>query len=110
MERKTAHKINIHIGSTQHRIYLQPNETLLEALIGSEIFLKSNCGGKGRCGKCKVQVANVPRDTVTSLDEQESKLLGAADIKAGFRLACRMKVSGNMTATILVKLTVNVQG
>ena len=33
-----------------------PGVSLLEALMGNDIFLKSDCGGKGSCGKCRVSI------------------------------------------------------
>jgi uncharacterized 2Fe-2S/4Fe-4S cluster protein (DUF4445 family) len=37
------------------QIKTKSGENLLEALIHQSIFLRSDCGGKGTCGKCRVQ-------------------------------------------------------
>jgi len=100
MKREATHKISVQIGSTQRDIDAGSDETLLESLIGPEIFLKSNCGGKGRCGKCKVKVPASARGAVTPPDEEELKLLSAAEIGAGLRLACRTKASGSFALEI----------
>lgn len=39
-----------------NEIKSNPDMTLLESLMHQGIFLRSDCGGKGRCGKCKVLV------------------------------------------------------
>jgi uncharacterized 2Fe-2S/4Fe-4S cluster protein (DUF4445 family) len=50
--------------------------------------LKSVCGGKGKCGKCKVIVNPANEATVI-----ERKLLTQDEIAEGYRLACRTTVS-----------------
>lgn len=37
------------------QIKASSGQTLLEALIHQSIFLRSDCGGKGTCGKCRVE-------------------------------------------------------
>ncbi|WP_425058064.1 Na(+)-translocating NADH-quinone reductase subunit F [Sporomusa carbonis] len=51
--------IGIHrlmIEGREQYIECSGNQTLLQALIHGGIFLEANCGGRGTCGKCKVQV------------------------------------------------------
>lgn len=38
------------------RIVAASGEKILESLMAHNIFLRSDCGGKGRCGKCRVDV------------------------------------------------------
>ncbi len=51
------------------------------------VGLKSLCGGKGKCGKCKVMVN--PANQATAI---EKKLFTQDEIKEGYRLACRTTV------------------
>jgi len=49
-------KYQIQVLSHEKRIHANPNQPLLEALIDHGILLRSDCGGKGKCGKCRVQI------------------------------------------------------
>ena len=44
---------NIFIQSEDRTISAEPDQTLLEALVGGGVLLRADCGGRGRCGKCK---------------------------------------------------------
>ncbi len=49
----------------KRQLHAEKGQTLLEALIHHSIFLRTDCGAKGRCGKCRV-------DLSTSGDQFES--------------------------------------
>ena len=51
------------------------------------------CGGKGKCGKCKV----VAKGNLSDLSETEKEFLSFKEISNGVRLACITKVLGNCT-------------
>jgi len=61
---------------------------LLDIAREAGIGLKSLCGGKGKCGKCKVIVN--PANQATAI---EKRLLTRDEIAEGYRLACRTTVS-----------------
>jgi len=48
-------KIRINILSHGKQLNIIPGRSLMEALIDQNIFLRSDCGGKGTCGKCRVK-------------------------------------------------------
>jgi len=48
-------KINIHILPHDRLIQTRSGISLMEALMGKSIFLRSDCGGKGSCKKCKIK-------------------------------------------------------
>jgi uncharacterized 2Fe-2S/4Fe-4S cluster protein (DUF4445 family) len=54
----------------------------------ADLPLESDCGGKGRCGKCKVVV----RRGVTPLSPLERECLSRDEIKGKVRLACQARV------------------
>jgi uncharacterized 2Fe-2S/4Fe-4S cluster protein (DUF4445 family) len=54
------------------------------------------CGGHGRCRRCKVRV--VAGDAPAS--EEERELLTAAELAAGWRLACRCRPSGAVAVEV----------
>jgi uncharacterized 2Fe-2S/4Fe-4S cluster protein (DUF4445 family) len=66
--------------------------TVMEALAAAAILLRSDCGGRGRCGKCRVATAPPDRGALSAPDESEVKALGAEQLAGGLRLACRAAV------------------
>ncbi|MBW2611715.1 MAG: DUF4445 domain-containing protein [Deltaproteobacteria bacterium] len=90
---------NIYIRSEDKTISAQSGQTLLEALVESGVLLRADCGGRGRCGKCKIQIIN-PGDTGTDDKLPESGVLSQAEIDAGYRLGCRVDITGDMTVDI----------
>ena len=47
-------KIRITFNGQPYRA--ERGQTALEALINNGLLLRSDCGGKGRCGKCQVKI------------------------------------------------------
>lgn len=52
----TDKNLKIHVRSGNRRIDAEPGRSLMEALIKENIFLRSDCGGKGTCRKCRIEV------------------------------------------------------
>ena len=50
----------------------------------NDVYLDAPCGGKGRCGKCLVQVT----EGVLPAGEEEKKLIPSEKLEEGWRLAC----------------------
>jgi len=75
-------------------------ESLLEVLTGNGILLKSGCGGKGLCGKCLVRIPEHSSDSISLREDSEVRILGEKDLQAGYRLACRVKISGDLSVEI----------
>jgi uncharacterized 2Fe-2S/4Fe-4S cluster protein (DUF4445 family) len=67
---------------------LRRGTNLWEALQKTDVNLESDCGGLGKCGKCKIRVISSVRPPV----EEEKKLLDPKELKNGVRLACRVKI------------------
>lgn len=61
---------------------IQGNGELLTALLPG---LSAPCGGKGRCGKCRVKA----RGALSPLTEAEKAALSEQEIRGGIRLACQ---------------------
>lgn len=58
--------------------------SLLELLRSQGIYVSAACGGKGTCGKCKVQMLS----GATKIGEMDRKHLSEEELEAGWRLAC----------------------
>jgi uncharacterized 2Fe-2S/4Fe-4S cluster protein (DUF4445 family) len=75
-------------------------KSILEIAQGAGIALRGECGGKGVCGKCRVQITK-SYGTISPVTEKEEKLLTAAEISRGLRLACQARVLAGK-ATVFV--------
>jgi uncharacterized 2Fe-2S/4Fe-4S cluster protein (DUF4445 family) len=62
--------------------------------------LRSDCGGKRRCGKCRVKIPAVESTAASAPDEAEKKYLGAGKLSEGSRLACCVEVLGDLAIEI----------
>ena len=75
--------------------------TLLGAFEASGVSMRSECGGRGVCGKCKVLIKEQPR--INEPTDQEMKLLTSAEIALGLRLACQTKLEGDLTVMLPIE-------
>ncbi|MEO0095274.1 MAG: ASKHA domain-containing protein [candidate division WOR-3 bacterium] len=62
-------------------------DTLLTLLQKKGIFIDANCGGKGRCGRCRILL----KGRLKPPDEIEQLLIPGYLLKKGYRLACRYR-------------------
>ncbi|GAI26102.1 unnamed protein product, partial [marine sediment metagenome] len=81
-------KQKIRIAFNGHQFIAEQGQTVLEALIDNGHFLRSDCGGKGRCGKCQVKIHDPDLTSLSPPSEGEVKILGEKQLAAGNRLAC----------------------
>ena len=84
----TSPRQKIQITFEGRRISTASDRTLLEALIGAGVMLRSDCGGKGRCGKCRIKIHDPNLQSLSPPGEAEVGILGAKGLAAGYRLAC----------------------
>ena len=49
--------VQIRVHPNGRRFQTKKGSVLMASLLDRNIFLRSDCGGKGRCGKCRVKVA-----------------------------------------------------
>jgi uncharacterized 2Fe-2S/4Fe-4S cluster protein (DUF4445 family) len=65
-----------------------PGTTLFSAAHWIGLPIDSTCGGRGTCGKCKVQVLEGGAEVTTA----DRKQLRPSELEAGWRLSCQAKV------------------
>lgn len=58
--------------------------SLLEQLRENDIYISAACGGKGKCGKCKVQMTA----GATEITDADRQFFTEEELKSGWRLAC----------------------
>ena len=85
----------------------QEGKSLLDILQESGLSLESPCGGKGYCGKCKVQIIEGKLDEHT---EDELKHLSKKEIEEGIRLSCLVYPKGDICVKLLDKEEKNYKG
>ena len=73
-----------------------PGTTLFSAAHWIGLPIDSTCGGRGTCGKCKVQVLQGDLE-VTAADRKQ---LRPGELEAGWRLSCQAKVYEDTTVTV----------
>jgi Na+-transporting NADH:ubiquinone oxidoreductase subunit F len=87
-------RISINDG---HTVFEQAGgNSLLNALYDQEIFIPSGCGGKGSCGYCKVTVHNGGGPVLPT----ELPFLSRREVLSGVRLACQVKIRGDIDLSI----------
>jgi uncharacterized 2Fe-2S/4Fe-4S cluster protein (DUF4445 family) len=83
-------EVLVHFRPFNREVYVLPGTRLIEAAAEAGVILDFPCGGAGTCGKCRVIVVqNAAEPTPVERDR-----FSAAELQAGWRLACQTKVSG----------------
>lgn len=72
--------------------------SIFEAACRAGVGIRSECGGKGICGKCRIVVRD--KNAVTKVTEAEVKHLSSWKIDSGYRLACRTVVKRNIIVMV----------
>jgi uncharacterized 2Fe-2S/4Fe-4S cluster protein (DUF4445 family) len=72
---------------------VRPGKTIWEALQGTNIDLGGECGGLGKCGKCKVKVLS---GSIKAPSDEEKRFLDEDELSQGVRLACRTPVNEDL--------------
>lgn len=94
-------------GENMNTILFLPNQKKCQASDGSKlleiaakngIMIDASCAGNGTCGKCKVIV--LESEKVSPVTQEEKNLLSEKEIANGVRLACALRVEGNMVIEI----------
>jgi uncharacterized 2Fe-2S/4Fe-4S cluster protein (DUF4445 family) len=91
---------NVHIRIEGRILSVRHGISLMEALVSAGLLLRSDCGGRGRCGKCTVRATALAPEALSSPGEAELKALGEGPIGQGYRLACRACVTGDAAVEI----------
>ncbi|HZJ78344.1 MAG TPA: ASKHA domain-containing protein [Clostridia bacterium] len=84
-------KVKIINGAFPCEIACSAGETVFDMLLKNGYAINSPCGGKGRCGKCKIKASGL----LSPLSGSEKKHLSATEIENGYRLACQAKIQGD---------------
>ena len=92
----------IRIIGREKPIIVEAGATLLEALIAAGFSVAADCGGKGKCGRCKVKVHEGA--SALPLSEIEAKGLTEPDATQGYRLACQHQAVDGLVLEVVEEL------
>lgn len=84
-------QICVTISNTNEKLFLEKGESFFHMLIKAGYFDTTHCGGKGVCGRCKVEFVKNPPPPTPS----ERKLISPEELRRGVRLACRTKLASD---------------
>ena len=83
-------------GDDEKSPTVKPGASLLSSLAEHSIFIPSACGGGGTCSQCKCQILSGGGDILPT----EVSHFSRSEIKENYRLACQVKVKGDMEVKI----------
>lgn len=89
-------EVSVSYGEEARTVVAEEGSLLGEAIMVTGLPLEQPCAGRGTCGQCKVLVEG----SLGPPDEAELKLLSPAEQAAGYRLACRARVQGDVSVTL----------
>ncbi len=85
-------QLTIDINDGKKRLEVKGGSALLGTLAEQDIFVPSACGGRGSCGACKCLVKTDVGEHLPT----ETPYLTPEEMKRNVRLACQVKVRGNL--------------
>lgn len=80
------------------RLHCSIEKSIYQMIIDSGIQIRTLCGGKGTCGKCKIQIQK-GESFFNSPSQAEVEML-KHDLKEDWRLACQLKINPEKIALI----------
>ena len=91
-----ATRVIVSYGSDVRSAAVAPDTVLSAAVIATGLPVEQPCAGRGTCLKCKVMAEG----SLSPLDEHELAGLSSAERAAHYRLACRARVTGDVSVTL----------
>jgi len=86
----------LHVFPKDIWVPVSRGETILDALQKANVELEGDCGGLGKCGKCKIKILSVVRPPT----KIERALLDEKELEEGVRLACRTPVNRDLAISV----------
>lgn len=93
---------SIHIVGRQTPVELEDGATLLDAVLEAGFSVPADCGGKGKCGRCKVKI--VAGAWQVPPNDMEIARLGKKDVEAGFRFACSHEAADGIVLDVVEEI------
>ena len=90
-------KYTITFHPADRKIFVDPEENLLQAAMEAGIHINASCGGSATCGKCKVKILK------GAVDSPKHPKLSQWEYDQGYRLACLASVRSDIEVEIPVE-------
>lgn len=87
---------NVTIENLGITITAQPAQSLLNSLLYEDVPIHTVCGGRARCGCCRVKVIDGQKG-VSPVNKYENVRLSEKVIEQGWRLACQVHILRDIT-------------
>lgn len=78
-------RLTIVRGKEDVTIDCMKDESILSALVRNGIYISAVCGGKGSCGKCKIQI----QEGCLDISDYDRIKLSKKELDTGIRLSCK---------------------
>jgi len=89
-------RVRLHFTPSGIDVKVPGGVTVFDAASWNGIAIDSTCGGHGTCRKCKVQVT----DGEAPLSKLDSRAFSPDELRAGWRLACRIVTTEDLTLDV----------
>lgn len=90
----------VRVNGGERTLRVPGGNSLLSTLAERKLFLPSGCGGRGSCGVCRCRVTAGGGPVLPT----ETPFLNEADLAAGLRLACQVKVKTDLEIEVPAEL------
>ncbi|MFW9866407.1 MAG: ASKHA domain-containing protein [Candidatus Thorarchaeota archaeon] len=87
-----AKNIVIDFEPISRRVFVTSDNTIYELLSDLSVPIRSICGGKGTCGKCRILIQN-GNEFLNPITNIEKKFLSQSDLEENWRLACQTRIN-----------------
>lgn len=77
--------VKVHNEQDVFTLLVKEKQSILDALIEADDAFTAVCGGKGRCGKCKIKVL----EGYLPITASDRECLSEKELEAGVRLSCK---------------------
>lgn len=92
--------VRVFLKPLNREIHAEKGSMLLEILRDAGIRIESLCGGRGKCGRCRVIYE---KGEIEDLSEGIDKFFSEKEKREGYHLACMIKVLSDCTFTIPIE-------
>jgi uncharacterized 2Fe-2S/4Fe-4S cluster protein (DUF4445 family) len=91
-----SHTLTLISPNGEQKISVSGEKDLLRELHDAGIYLPAICGGQGSCGKCRIRIIS----GALQVSASDRAHFSAADLEAGYRLACTAFPVSDLTVEI----------
>ncbi|MBY6108228.1 2Fe-2S iron-sulfur cluster binding domain-containing protein [Ferrimonas balearica] len=79
-----ARRVTLHTPAGGQELRLTPRQSVLEGMLREGLAVRSECGGGGSCGRCRIRL-----EPGSPISAAEQRFLSRRHLEQGWRLACQ---------------------